>query len=158
MSLLDEITDQSEEVDDLDLRLEERRMALIQQINEALERKGWTQSRLAEEMGKEDSQVTRLLSPESNPTLKTLVEFEVALDRDLFTVNRNIKFKVEERHLQEGQIIVSQAGEGVSGRPDTASSIEQRVRQGDIAGNYDQVKDNLALDSGKTSGTTSSTQ
>jgi transcriptional regulator with XRE-family HTH domain len=92
MSLLEEITSEVG-VDDVDLRLEQRRMALIQQIKELLEQKGWSRRRLAEEMGKEDSQITRLLSPSSNPTLKTLVEIESALDRELFTVNRNIERK-----------------------------------------------------------------
>lgn len=93
MSLLDEITEQVD-VSDVDIRLEQRRMALISQINEYLEEKNWSQSDLAEEMGKEDSQITRLLSPTSNPTLKTLVEIESALERKLFTVHRNIKYSL----------------------------------------------------------------
>lgn len=94
MSLLDEITEEVE-VDEVDLRLEQRRMALINQINEYLEEKGWDQSDLAEKMGKENSQITRLLSPTTNPTLKTIVEIESALERNLFTVHRNLKYKFD---------------------------------------------------------------
>jgi len=93
MSLLDQITDEVD-VAEVDLRLEQRRMALINQISEYLEEKGWSQSDLAEEMGKEDSQITRLLSPTTNPTLKTIVEIESALGRNLFTVHRNIKYSL----------------------------------------------------------------
>jgi len=132
MSLLDQLVENSD-LDDFDIRLEQRRMALIQQINESLERKGWSQSDLAEKMGKQNSQVTRLLSPTSNPTLKTIVEIEAALDEELLTVNRNIKFKIKDRHLGKNQYLSQRSGtitspSGEDGpRPGSYEDVKMRV-------------------------------
>lgn len=131
MSLLEEITDDVD-VDDVELRMSQRRMALIQQINEALERKGWTQARLAGEMGKEDSQITRLLSPTSNPTLRTLVEIENALDCELFTVNRNVQYKLEEIPSLNRKEMFSQSQE----KDGSSSGINYRK----TPGNYQNQK------------------
>lgn len=94
MSLLEEITTRVD-IDDTTVRLEQRRMALINQIHDYLEEMDLTQGDLAERMGKQDSQITRLLSSDSNPTLKTIVEIESALGKKLFTVQRNIPRRTE---------------------------------------------------------------
>lgn len=131
MSLLEELDDEVD-IDDVERRMGQRRMALIQQINEALERKGWSQARLAEEMGKEDSQITRLLSPTSNPTLRTLVEIEKALGQDLFTINRNIKYKWPE--------LITES-EGSGSRDVTADELPFEERSGaGFDGRYEDVR------------------
>lgn len=53
------------------------------QIHKLLEEKGWTQRRLADEMGKRESHISRILSGGGNPTIKTIVEFEEALDAEI---------------------------------------------------------------------------
>lgn len=132
MSLLKEINEEVD-VDEVELRLGQRRMALIQQINEALERKGWTQARLADEMGKEDSQITRLLSPTSNPTLRTLVEIEEALGQDLITVNRNLKYK------KRPELITKSERSG--SRNVTAEELAEEEDSGGFAGDYEDVRE-----------------
>jgi transcriptional regulator with XRE-family HTH domain len=132
MSLLKEINEEVD-VDEAELRLGQRRMALIQQINEALERKGWTQARLADEMGKKDSQITRLLSPTSNPTLRTLVEIEEALGQDLITVNRNLKYK------KRPELITKSERSG--SRNVTAEELAEEEGSGGFAGDYEDVRE-----------------
>ena len=132
MSLLEEINEDVD-VDNVEIRLGQRRMALIQQINEALERRDWTQRRLAEEMGKEDSQITRLLSPRSNPTLRTLIEVEEALGEDLFTVNRNLKYKERPEIITES--------ERSDSRDVTAEELATEAGPGNLAGSYEDVRE-----------------
>jgi transcriptional regulator with XRE-family HTH domain len=132
MSLLEEINEDVD-VDNVEIRLGQRRMALIQQINEALERRDWTQRRLAEEMGKEDSQITRLLSPRSNPTLRTLIEVEEALGEDLFTVNRNLKYKERPEIITES--------ERSDSRDVTAEELATEADPGNLAGSYEDVRE-----------------
>lgn len=132
MSLLEKINEEVD-VDEVELRLGQRRMALIQQINEALERKGWKQARLADEIGKHDSQITRLLSPTSNPTLRTLVEIEDALGEDLITVNRNLKYKKRPELITKSERSGSQNV--------TAEDLGEEESSGGFAGNYEDVRD-----------------
>jgi len=56
---------------------------IAMQINNLLKEKGWTQRRLADEMGKKESHISRILSGGGNPTIKTIVEFEEALDAEI---------------------------------------------------------------------------
>lgn len=56
---------------------------IAMQIHNLLEEKGWTQRRLADEMGKRESHISRILSGGGNPTIKTIVEFEEALDAEI---------------------------------------------------------------------------
>ena len=46
-----------------------------------------TQRELAEKLGKQESYVSKILAGWSNPTLKTIVEFEVALGKDIIDFN-----------------------------------------------------------------------
>ena len=56
-------------------------------IDELLEQTGMTQRELAEKLGKQESYVSKILAGWSNPTLKTIVEFEVALGKDFIDFN-----------------------------------------------------------------------
>lgn len=56
-------------------------------IDEILEQTGMTQRELAEKLGKQESYVSKILAGWSNPTLKTIVEFEVALGKDIIDFN-----------------------------------------------------------------------
>lgn len=56
-------------------------------IDELLESTGMTQRELAKKLGKQESYVSKMLSGWSNPTLKTIAEFEVALGKDIVDFN-----------------------------------------------------------------------
>ena len=56
-------------------------------IDELLESTGMTQRELAAKLGKQESYVSKILAGWSNPTLKTIVEFEVALGKDIIDFN-----------------------------------------------------------------------
>lgn len=152
MSLLDEIAN-AVGVSEAQRRLEQRRAALIQEIEEALDELGWSRKDLADAMGKKPSQVTRLLKRGTNPTLKTLAEVEAALDRELFTVNRNIKYKLRDRDLAEGQMVISQSSESGQELAGTARTFPEQVEEEEYAGSYKDVLKTLNLDSGDDSGT-----
>jgi len=55
-------------------------------LHDLMERAGMSQRQLAEKLGKKESYVSRVLSGSANPTLKTMVEFEVALGQDIFSI------------------------------------------------------------------------
>jgi transcriptional regulator with XRE-family HTH domain len=152
MDLLESVREKAD-TDEVERRLEQRRAALIREIENAREAKDWSQAELAEKMGKEPSQITRLLKREANPTLRTLVEFEAALARELFTVNSNIKYKLKDRHLGEGQIVTSQTQKHGSVPAGTHRSIRNRAREGDLAGNYEDVLGEITTDNKHNSGT-----
>ena len=60
-------------------------------LSELLESTGMTQRELAKKLGKKESYVSRMLAGCSNPTLKTIVEFEVALGKDIVDFNLQVK-------------------------------------------------------------------
>lgn len=59
----------------------------IIQIHAVLKAKGWTQKRLAQEVGCTQSQVSRVLSGRENLTLRTIARIEAALDEDILVVS-----------------------------------------------------------------------
>jgi len=60
-----------------------RNLAITEKVRKALEEKGWSKAKLAEEMGKRPSEVSKWLSGMHNITLKSIVKMEIALDIDL---------------------------------------------------------------------------
>ncbi|NTW84040.1 MAG: helix-turn-helix transcriptional regulator [Chlorobiaceae bacterium] len=72
-------------------------------ISELLESTGMTQRELADKLGKQESYVSKMLSGWSNPTLKTIVEFEVALGVDI------IEFKIKPNKHQIASFIFETA-------------------------------------------------
>ncbi len=72
-----------EEVPSIRRRFVRMQGDIATQIHKLLEEKGWTQRRLADEMGKRESHISRILSGGGNPTIKTIVEFEEALDAEI---------------------------------------------------------------------------
>ncbi len=72
-----------EEVPSMRRRFVRMQGDIAMQIHNLLEEKGWTQRRLADEMGKRESHISRILSGGGNPTIKTIVEFEEALDAEI---------------------------------------------------------------------------
>ena len=56
---------------------------IAMQLGKLLEEKGWTQRRLAQETGKKESYISRVLSGGGNLTIKTIVQLEDALDAEI---------------------------------------------------------------------------
>lgn len=64
-----------------------RQVGFAATVAEKLKASGMTQRDLAERLGKKESYISRVLSGDANPTLKTISEFEVALGEDVITFN-----------------------------------------------------------------------
>ena len=78
----------------------ERQGEFAVKLSELLESTGMTQRELAEKLGKKESYVSRILAGWSNPTLKTIVEFEVALGKDILDFNLDVKRDQSENTLR----------------------------------------------------------
>jgi len=79
----------------------ERQGEFAVKVNELLESTGMTQRELADKLGKKESYVSRILAGWSNPTLKTIVEFEVALGEDIIDFNLDLKRESERCLFEE---------------------------------------------------------
>ncbi|NTU74024.1 helix-turn-helix transcriptional regulator [Candidatus Roizmanbacteria bacterium] len=64
-----------------------RQVGFAATVAEKLKASGMTQRDLADRLGKKESYISRVLSGDANPTLKTISEFEVALGEDVITFN-----------------------------------------------------------------------
>lgn len=52
---------------------------IVDQVHAVLNSKGWTQKQLAEEMGKRESEISKLLSGTHNLSIQTIAKIQVAL-------------------------------------------------------------------------------
>ncbi|WP_083694531.1 helix-turn-helix transcriptional regulator [Chlorobium sp. KB01] len=75
----------------------ERQGEFAVKVNELLESTGMTQRELADKLGKKESYVSRILAGWSNPTLKTIVEFEAALGKDIIDFQLGLKREDSEK-------------------------------------------------------------
>lgn len=64
-----------------------RQLGFAATVAEKLSISGMTQRELAEQLGKKESYISRILSGDANPTLKTISELEVALGEDVINFN-----------------------------------------------------------------------
>jgi len=64
-----------------------RQVGFAATVAEKLKFSGVTQRELAERLGKKESYISRILSGDANPTLKTISELEVALGEDVISFN-----------------------------------------------------------------------
>jgi transcriptional regulator with XRE-family HTH domain len=65
----------------------DRQVGFASTVAEKLRFTGMTQRELAEKLGKKESYVSRILSGDANPTLKTIAEVEDALGEDVISFN-----------------------------------------------------------------------
>jgi transcriptional regulator with XRE-family HTH domain len=65
----------------------DRQVGFATTVAEKLQSRGITQRQLAEQLGKKESYISRVLSGDANPTLKTISELEVALGEDVISFN-----------------------------------------------------------------------
>lgn len=84
-----------------------RQLGFAATVSEKLKSVGMTQRELAEKMGKKESYISRILSGDANPTLKTIAEIEVALGVDV------IAFNLEKSAAKEGAVATMVVGENV---------------------------------------------
>jgi transcriptional regulator with XRE-family HTH domain len=74
-----------------------RQVGFATTVAEKLRYTGMTQRELAEKLGKKESYISRILSGEANPTLKTIAEVEVALGEDVISFNIHKKVSHQNR-------------------------------------------------------------
>lgn len=65
----------------------DRQVGFAATVAEKLKASGMSQRELANKLGKKESFISRVLSGDANPTLKTISEFEVALGEDVISFN-----------------------------------------------------------------------
>ncbi|MEX0995944.1 MAG: helix-turn-helix transcriptional regulator [Flavobacteriaceae bacterium] len=66
---------------------------IVIRVNELLEKKGWTQKKLAENLGKKPSEINKWLKGEHNFTLRSLAKLEVELGESIFHVVQSVTAK-----------------------------------------------------------------
>jgi len=62
-----------------------KNLEISQQISHLLEEKGWSQKDLAKKLGKQESEVSKILSGLHNITLRTLSKIESVIDQEVIT-------------------------------------------------------------------------
>lgn len=114
-------------------RFIKKQMDIAAQIHELLEKTGWSQKELSKKSGVPEQTLSTIRSGHANPTLKTLIKVEEALDADIITTPKAFKktikrrgFRITNKSLSEGYHI--DLDEWVSNRRD----IHQK--QGSVGG------------------------
>ena len=85
-----------EESSPLEMQQTRMKMHIAAKIDDAIQSKGWTRSKLAKELGKSRSEITKWLSGTHNFTVDTLTEVCYVLDIEmtsLFVINNKISPK-----------------------------------------------------------------
>ena len=77
------IREEFKQLESSNARLIDKQMAISSQISRYLQQQGLTQKELAQEADIGESQLSEIMRGEGNPTLKTLVKLEEALDKDI---------------------------------------------------------------------------
>ena len=83
-------------------RFIKKQMDIAAQIYELMQQKGWTQRELAEKTGIYEQTLSNIMSGHANPTLKTLVMLEEALEADVIVAPKFFKKALK----NEGSIIL----------------------------------------------------
>jgi transcriptional regulator with XRE-family HTH domain len=77
------IREEFKQLESSNARLIDKQMEISSQISRYLQQQGLTQKELAQEADIGESQLSEIMRGEGNPTLKTLVKLEEALDKDI---------------------------------------------------------------------------
>lgn len=70
-----------------------KNLDITEQIYAYLAEKGWSQSDLAEKLGKKNSEISKWLSGTHNLTLKSITKLETMLGKDIITTPQKISAK-----------------------------------------------------------------
>jgi transcriptional regulator with XRE-family HTH domain len=89
----------------------ERQGEFAVKITEIMKLSGMTQRQLAEKLGKNESYISRMVAGWANPTLKTIVEFEIALGQNIIEIPYQKKNQIS---TVIGSDTVWELGEGVT--------------------------------------------
>lgn len=76
-----------------------KNLAISEQISSILENKGWSQKRLAAEMGKKQSEISKLLSGMHNLTLQSIANVEAVLGEEVITTPLEAQVKYKAVHF-----------------------------------------------------------
>jgi|SRR5690625_512725 len=104
-----QIREEFKKIESPNTRLIDKQMEISSQINRYLQQQGLTQKELAQKAGIGESQLSEIVRGEGNPTLKTLVKIEEALDREIIVAPSFHEEKVTHR----GVARVSTKGESI---------------------------------------------
>ncbi|MEI7818434.1 MAG: helix-turn-helix transcriptional regulator [Desulfuromonadales bacterium] len=109
----------------------ERQGAFSVRITEIMNVSGMTQRQLAEKLGKNESYISRIVAGWANPTLRTIVEFEVALGQDIIDIPYQKKSHVS---TVIGDDRAWELGEGVSTTKMPSLSVGTKIYYINTAG------------------------
>lgn len=106
-SILEMIASETPVIEEQKIR---SKMLLAAKIADAIKEKGWSKARLAEEMGKQRSVVTKWLSGTHNFTCETLFEIEHLLEIKLIDLNEveNEQIAVYQLKVQGDKMVEGQ--------------------------------------------------
>ena len=107
-------------------------MYIAAQVQNCLERKGWTQKKLAEEAGLRPSQISEIISGEANPTLKTISALEDALCENVIVAPDFFMEELEE----QGIIVQSISMDTISASYNQEDEVSQFVADESFSFNF----------------------
>jgi|GEM_PF-1661984 transcriptional regulator with XRE-family HTH domain len=99
-----QIRDSFETLEVEESRFVDNQMFVAAQIQNGLERKGWSQNKLSRESGLNENVIRQIIAGEGNPTLKTISAIEQALSEEVIVAP---DFFMEE--LEEKGVIISES-------------------------------------------------
>jgi transcriptional regulator with XRE-family HTH domain len=105
-------------------RFVDRQGALAVRITEIMQLSGMTQRQLAEKLGKKESYISRIVAGWANPTLRTIVEFEIALGQNVIEIPYQKKSNVS---TVIGDDTVWELGEGAKITKMPALSVGTKI-------------------------------
>lgn len=74
----------------------ENSFSIIERIHHLLKQKNMTQKDLAQKLNKTESEISKILSPGHNMTLKTISKIEDALDEKIIVIPKSVQTKSPE--------------------------------------------------------------
>lgn len=88
-----------EAIESPNARFIDNQMYIAAQVQNCLQRKGWSQKKLADEAGLRPSQISEIVSGEANPTLKTISALEEALCENVIVAPDFFMEELEEQGI-----------------------------------------------------------
>lgn len=121
-----------EAIESPNARFIDNQMYIAAQVQNCLERKGWTQKKLAEEAGLRPSQISEIISGEANPTLKTISALEDALCENVIVAPDFFMEELEE----QGIIVQSISMDTISASYNQEDEVSQFVSDESFSFNF----------------------
>lgn len=121
-----------EAIESPNARFIDNQMYIAAQVQNCLERKGWTQKKLAEEAGLRPSQISEIISGEANPTLKTISALEDALCENVIVAPDFFMEELEE----QGIIVQSISMDTISASYNQEDEVSQFVADESFSFNF----------------------